>query len=62
MSTISPLVHALAGSIGSALSLWLMYPLERVRIEMQTGIDKTETNKRYPIVLVGWMTHHLHLI
>ena len=42
MSTISPLVHALAGSIGSALSLWLMYPLERARIEMQTGVDRNE--------------------
>ena len=30
-----PIVHALGGSIGSALALLLFYPLERARIEMQ---------------------------
>ena len=31
-----PVVHALGGSIGSALALLLFYPLERARIEMQS--------------------------
>ena len=31
-----PIVHALGGSIGSALALLLFYPLERARIEMQS--------------------------
>lgn len=30
----APLVHAIGGSVGSALSLLLFYPLERVRLEM----------------------------
>ena len=32
---IPPIVHAIGGSIGSTLSLLLLYPLERARIEMQ---------------------------
>ena len=31
-----PIVHALGGSIGSALALLLFYPLERARIELQS--------------------------
>ena len=31
----SPIVHAIGGSIGSALALLLFYPLERARIELQ---------------------------
>ena len=30
-----PIVHAISGSIGSAVALVLLYPLERVRIELQ---------------------------
>ena len=33
--TVPPIVHAVGGSIGSTLSLLLLYPLERARIEMQ---------------------------
>jgi solute carrier family 25 (peroxisomal adenine nucleotide transporter), member 17 len=32
----SPMVHAIGGSIGSALALLLFYPLERARIELQS--------------------------
>ncbi len=35
-SDIPPIVHALGGSIGSALALLLFYPLERARIEIQS--------------------------
>lgn len=39
----SPIVHAIGGSLGSALALLLFYPLERARIELQsqasTGIQ-----------------------
>jgi hypothetical protein len=35
VETAPPIVHALGGSIGSALALLLFYPLERARIEMQ---------------------------
>mmetsp|Transcript_38693 Transcript_38693/g.116231 ORF Transcript_38693/g.116231 Transcript_38693/m.116231 type:complete len:490 (-) Transcript_38693:46-1515(-) len=31
-----PIVHAIGGSVGSALALLLLYPLERARIEMQS--------------------------
>jgi solute carrier family 25 (peroxisomal adenine nucleotide transporter), member 17 len=44
----SPLVHAVGGSIGSALALLLFYPLERARIELQSraasAIDLPERN------------------
>lgn len=33
---ISPVSHAIGGSIGSGLALLLLYPLERVRIEIQS--------------------------
>lgn len=33
--TIPPIAHAVGGSIGSTISMLLLYPLERVRIEMQ---------------------------
>lgn len=44
---VPPIVHALGGSIGSALALLLFYPLERARIEMQSraagsAVKKTE--------------------
>ncbi|CAB9527453.1 Peroxisomal membrane protein PMP34 [Seminavis robusta] len=34
--TAPPLAHAIGGSLGSALALLLLYPLERARVEMQT--------------------------
>ena len=34
----SPLVHAIGGSLGSALALLLFYPLERARIELQSHV------------------------
>ena len=40
----TPLQHAIAGSIGSATSLLILYPLERVRVEMQAQLSKQETN------------------
>jgi adenine nucleotide transporter 17 len=35
--SIHPLVHAVGGSVGSALALLLLYPLERARIELQAS-------------------------
>ena len=32
----APIVHAIGGSIGSALALLLFYPIERARIEIQS--------------------------
>mmetsp|Transcript_26711 Transcript_26711/g.40381 ORF Transcript_26711/g.40381 Transcript_26711/m.40381 type:complete len:393 (-) Transcript_26711:131-1309(-) len=36
-SSPPPLAHAISGSLGSALALMLLYPLERVRTEMQAS-------------------------
>jgi hypothetical protein len=38
-----PIVHALGGSIGSALALLLFYPLERARIELQSKAAATSS-------------------
>jgi solute carrier family 25 (peroxisomal adenine nucleotide transporter), member 17 len=35
---IPPVLHAIGGSVGSALALLLLYPLERARIEMQASV------------------------
>lgn len=43
---IPPIVHALGGSIGSALSLLLLYPLERARIELQTNNQISENTSK----------------
>ena len=40
-STPPPIVHAIGGSVGSALALLLFYPLERARIEMQSEAATT---------------------
>jgi len=40
-----PIVHALGGSIGSALALLLFYPLERARIEMQSKVGTSSAPK-----------------
>jgi adenine nucleotide transporter 17 len=37
-NSASPIVHAMGGSIGSALALLLFYPLERARIELQSRV------------------------
>lgn len=44
--SIPPLVHALGGSIGSTISLLLLFPLERVRIEMQAQASAIRKMKR----------------
>lgn len=36
-SSIAPVAHAIGGSLGGALALLLLYPLERARIEMQSS-------------------------
>ena len=35
---LPPVAHAIGGSVGSTLSMLLLYPLERVRIEMQAHV------------------------
>jgi solute carrier family 25 (peroxisomal adenine nucleotide transporter), member 17 len=39
-----PMAHAVGGSLGSALALLLLYPLERARVEMQTMTAATSTS------------------
>jgi solute carrier family 25 (peroxisomal adenine nucleotide transporter), member 17 len=36
-SSSAPIVHAIGGSVGSALALLLFYPLERARLEIQSA-------------------------
>jgi len=43
--TLPTIVHAFGGSIGSALSLFLLYPLERARIERQVSLATTDGEK-----------------
>jgi solute carrier family 25 (peroxisomal adenine nucleotide transporter), member 17 len=44
-----PIVHAVAGALGSSLSIWLLYPLERARIELQRSSPlKRTTNDHDP--------------
>jgi adenine nucleotide transporter 17 len=40
---IPPVAHAIGGSIGSALSLLLLYPLERARIDLQATVNSNRT-------------------
>lgn len=42
---LPPVVHAVGGSVGSALALLLLYPLERARIEVQTVVARLEESK-----------------
>ena len=42
--TAPPMAHAVGGSLGSALALLLLYPLERARVELQT--TQTNSNAR----------------
>ena len=49
--TAPPLAHAVGGSLGSALALLLLYPLERARVELQTtqgSGDSSNSNNRAP--------------
>ena len=39
-SSVPPLGHAIGGSVGSALALLLLYPLERARTELQASVSK----------------------
>ena len=41
---IPPFVHAVGGSVGSALALHLLYPLERVRLEVVTVVSRLESS------------------
>jgi len=43
-SPASPIVHAVGGSLGSALALLLFYPLERARIELQSRASQYPKN------------------
>ncbi|KAL3783268.1 hypothetical protein ACHAW5_003240 [Stephanodiscus triporus] len=40
---LSPVVHAIGGSVGSALAILLCYPLERVRLELLSRADSTSS-------------------
>ena len=43
---LPPFVHAVGGSVGSALSLLVLYPLERARIEVQTVVARLESREK----------------
>lgn len=44
-STAPPIAHAISGSIGSALAIFLFYPLERARIELQSLSAKQKIHR-----------------
>ena len=44
----TPTVHAISGSVGSALALLLTYPLERARIELQSSARPTDRKRSRP--------------
>lgn len=41
-ATATPFIHAIGGSIGTALSIFLCYPFERVRIELQKQAQQAQ--------------------
>ena len=41
-----PLIHAVSGALGGAIALILLYPLERIRIEMQKQLQLPQTTDR----------------
>jgi adenine nucleotide transporter 17 len=45
-STPPPLAHAISGSLGSALALLLLYPLERVRTELQSNAASSPSQQQ----------------
>lgn len=44
MSSPPPLVHAVSGAMGGAIALVLLYPLERIRIEMQKQLKMQQNH------------------
>lgn len=46
--TAPPIAHAIGGSLGSALALLLLYPLERARVELQTNTQQIHSSGRTP--------------
>lgn len=46
---LPPIVHAIGGSVGSALAILLLYPLERVRVELQSNAsnNSNSTNSQH---------------
>jgi hypothetical protein len=58
-----PIVHAIGGTIGSALSVLLFYPLERIRVEMMksagaVGATNTAVAHQVPITVESSCTPH----
>ncbi|KAL7490499.1 hypothetical protein ACHAWT_000114 [Skeletonema menzelii] len=43
--SLPPIVHAIGGSIGSALAILTFYPLERIRVEIQSQQQQKSTKK-----------------
>mmetsp|Transcript_11685 Transcript_11685/g.27997 ORF Transcript_11685/g.27997 Transcript_11685/m.27997 type:complete len:573 (-) Transcript_11685:47-1765(-) len=48
-SSPSAIVHAVGGSVGSALALLLFYPLERSRIELQARVASSSASSAAPV-------------
>jgi len=44
--SLPPIVHAIGGSMGSALAILIFYPLERVRVEMQLQQQQQKKKKK----------------
>ncbi|KAK1737413.1 putative carrier protein [Skeletonema marinoi] len=42
---LPPIVHAIGGSIGSALAILTFYPLERIRVEIQSQQQQKKPQK-----------------
>jgi len=40
---LPPVVHAIGGSIGSALAILAFYPLERIRVELQSTVGESDS-------------------
>ncbi|CAJ1934210.1 unnamed protein product [Cylindrotheca closterium] len=56
-----PVAHAIGGSLGSAISLFLAYPLERARIDLQSGASLPTKNNSLNSVedeIDGFPTNH----
>ena len=49
----TPIVHAIGGAFGSVLSLVLLYPLDRIRVEMQSRVASpiNQSSRELPNVL-----------
>jgi len=42
---LPPIIHAIGGSIGSALAILTFYPLERIRVEIQSQQQQKQPQK-----------------